>query len=89
MGEEVSQVVLAIALSALSTGLNSVRLLANRGLLSPADVEDVANSLTVHLRQPDGEVAPHLQMVEAVLDSHVGPALAEIRRAAAANWKAQ
>src|SRR3546814_1275001 len=45
----------ALALMGISAGVNSLRLMANRGLVSPKEVEEYAESITSHLSVADDD----------------------------------
>src|SRR3546814_1069594 len=45
----------ALALMGISAGVNSLRLMANRGLVSPKVVEEYAASITSHLSVADDD----------------------------------
>src|SRR3546814_4093689 len=77
----------ALALMGISAGVNSLRLMANRRLVSPKAVGEYAESITSHLSVADDDTKKeafdqHSATVEALLS----PVLAEIRQCAHARW---
>src|SRR3546814_1191755 len=75
--------VAALALMGISAGVNSLRLMANRGLVSPKEVEEYAESITSHLSvaADDPKKAAFAQL-SATVEALLSPVLAEIRQCA-------
>ncbi|SCW56646.1 hypothetical protein SAMN02927924_01408 [Sphingobium faniae] len=87
MDDEVVTAVTAMALAGLTAGTNAMRVLVNRGLASPKDVDDFANSLTYHFSAP-GESAAQ-DYFRDVLEIRYSPVLAELREYARKNWRGE
>ena len=72
---------MAIGVAGITTSLHTLRVMANRGVASPEDVEDVYNSILEHLE----EWAP--KELTAIVTSNLDQILPSIREAARTNWK--
>src|SRR3546814_5039808 len=70
----------ALALMGISAGVNSLRLMANRGLVSPKEVEEYAESITSHLSVADDDPKKAaFDQLSATVEALLSPVLAEIR----------
>lgn len=85
MDEQLLQALMASSLSALGAALQAWRILANNGLVSPDEVDEMAHTLTGPFGELHGNLAA--EKIQAVFDAVLAPALAELHRSAKANWK--
>src|SRR3546814_18057614 len=70
----------ALALMGISAGVNSLRLLANRGLVSPKEVAEYAESITSHLSVADDDhKKAAFDQLSATVKALLSPVLAELR----------
>src|SRR3546814_12623065 len=77
----------ALALMGISAGVNSLRLMANRGLVSPKEVEEYAESITSHLSVADDDPKKAaFDQLSATVEALLSPVLAEIRQCAPTRW---
>src|SRR3546814_2218595 len=77
----------ALALMGISAGVNSLRLMANRGLVSPKEVEEYAESITSHLSVADDDPKKAaFDQLSATVEALLSPVLAEIRQCAHERW---
>src|SRR3546814_15866604 len=77
----------ALALMGISAGVNSLRLMANRGLVSPKEVEEYAESITSHLSvADDDQKKAAFDQLSATVEALLSPVLAEIRQFAPDRW---
>lgn len=79
---------LVTGMAAISVSVHTLRVLAQRGLVSPSDVEGIAEDITAHLRV--GEDHPQkaaYDQLSAVFEAQLSPSLAGLREIARANWK--
>src|SRR3546814_18572057 len=77
----------ALALMGISAGVNSLRLMANRGLVSPKEVEEYAESITSHISVADDDPKKAaFDQLSATVEALLSPVLAEIRQCAHARW---
>lgn len=71
---------MAVAFAGLSASLHTVRIMANRGLVSPAEVETICSAILETL-----ESLGSPQLV-ASMTARCDPTFADLRRAAAERW---
>src|SRR3546814_4841597 len=77
----------ALALMGISAGVNSLRLMANRGLVSPKEVEEYAESITSHLSVADDDPKKAaFDQLSATVEALLSPFLAVIRHCAHDRW---
>lgn len=77
----------AWAMPGWATGLHTLRIMANRGLVSPGEVEEVADALTAHLQVDDDDPRREaFDQLSANIEGLFAPVLAEIRQTAAERW---
>jgi len=76
--------------SAISAGINSMRLMAWRGLVKPEEVEKYFHDLTSHFDAMPGdtpEQTAQFEQARAHIENHLAPWLAEIHQMARDNWR--
>lgn len=77
----------AMAVSGIGAGVHVLRLMASRGLVSPAEVEEYADSVFVAFDVPESDPThPHLARLRDDLEGAFAPAFAEIREYAKSRW---
>lgn len=71
----------AVALAALSSSLHIVRILANRGQISPNEVETIYSSIV--------EITDRLcsEKMQAIVGAHLGGPMSQIRETARRGWQ--
>src|SRR3546814_1450416 len=70
----------ALALMGISAGVNSLRLMANRGLVSPNEVEEYAESITSNLSVADDDPKKAaFDQLSATVEAMLSPVIAKTR----------
>lgn len=69
----------ALALAALWGGIHNLRVLVNRGLVSPSEVDDFASAVFEGVQQGSANTA-------AIWETALSPAFAEIKEGADKSW---
>ena len=70
----------ALALAALWGAIHNLRILVNRGLVSPREVDDFASAVFEGVQQGSANTA-------AIWETALSPAFAEIKKGADKSWK--
>src|SRR3546814_16601344 len=77
----------ALALMGISAGVNSLRLMANRGLVSPKEVEEYAESITSHLSVADDDTKQAaFDQLSVTVEALLSPVLSAIRTLDHVRW---
>jgi hypothetical protein len=73
---------ITLGMAGIHASLHSIRILANNGLVSPREIDESLDGVTETLENLPQDL---LALIQPTLD----PLLAEIKQAAAANWKGE
>jgi len=77
----------AMALAGLSSGIHAMRLMASRGLVSPQEVEEYADSILNHFTVDKSDPShEHLAQLRERFEMRLAPAFAELRQFAKEHW---
>ena len=87
MDKRIRDALLEFAISGVAGSLHTMRILAERGLVSPGEVEEYAEGLTAHFVDPPGrEPDPVSLQLRASFEANTNPLLARIRTLARRTW---
>lgn len=85
MNDSAFRTLMAASMSALQANIQTWALLAERGLLSPEQIDRMAHSISVPFEAlEDDELA---RMVRSTYDAHLTPVIAEIHRKARETYR--
>lgn len=74
-----------IAIVGISAGVFAIELMARKGLITPAEVDEFADYITRHMAPQGDELDLAHLAFQAALEDQLGPELVRIRRIAEAN----
>jgi hypothetical protein len=85
MDQKIVETLLAANMGALGAAMQAWRILANNGLLNPADLDEMSHGITGLLEQLEGN--PLADAMLGQLRAHIEPQVAHMYQVAQRTWR--